>query len=494
MLMPLDWLRSVAAIAFVFGIVVFVHELGHFLAAKALGVYAPRFSIGFGRALWRRRWGETEYVIALLPLGGYVRMASREDETMALLEGGGEHPAGAPETVGGSGVQMTHEGEPTARSREWDPDALAPFGPNPVPADRMFESKPLAGRLLIMVSGVAMNMLLAMVTLAAIAMAGGTAITRTRVVGEVRSLPAVPALGAQLAAGDTILSVNGAPVASWDDLLERLMGGTGDTVRLTTQRARVAVPVGQGGVAREQLALALQPAAAPVVGDVLPDQAGDRGGLRAGDTIIAIGGVPTRTWPEIVSRIERSPGRALDFSVRGRGGARTLSVTPDSVQQTNPLTGAAEVVGRVGAYRALDREPLPPGKAVAFGWSRTWAIAGSIVDVVRGLFDNPASVKQLGGPITIARASADAARGGVERVFMLIAVLSVNLAVFNLLPVPILDGGQIVLNVVESIRGSAFSARTREYILRAGLALILMLFAVVLYNEVVALTRRLLNL
>src|SRR5690348_12894248 len=119
---------------FVFGLVVFVHELGHFLAAKATGVYAPRFSIGFGKALWRKRYGETEYVLAALPIGGYVRMASRDDEASAFLEGGSETevPATAP------------GGEPL------EPNAMIPFGPKPIPENRWFESKPIAARMVIL--------------------------------------------------------------------------------------------------------------------------------------------------------------------------------------------------------------------------------------------------------------------------------------------------------------------------------------------------------
>src|SRR5690606_8620244 len=126
----LAWLAPVL----VFGLVIFFHELGHFLAAKAVGVYAPRFSVGFGPALWRRRYGETEYVLAALPLGGYVRMASRDDETMAMIEGGGEKVPGDPATTGASGSELkpgdlgADEG---IRPADWDPEAMAPFGPKP---------------------------------------------------------------------------------------------------------------------------------------------------------------------------------------------------------------------------------------------------------------------------------------------------------------------------------------------------------------------------
>src|SRR5947208_11107074 len=128
----------------VFGLVIFVHELGHFLAAKAAGVYAPRFSIGFGPALWRRRWGETEYVLAVLPLGGYVRMASRLDEDIAGLEGGSE-------------VQAAR----SAGDRGFDSNAMIPFGPKPIPENRPFESKGLGARLFILLVGATMNALLA---------------------------------------------------------------------------------------------------------------------------------------------------------------------------------------------------------------------------------------------------------------------------------------------------------------------------------------------
>src|SRR6185503_3098753 len=136
----LSWLAPII----VFGLVVFVHELGHFIAAKLTGVYAPRFSIGFGPALLKKRWGETEYVLAALPLGGYVRMASREDEATAFLEGGSENSA----TV-------------ATKKEDFDPNAMIPFGPKPIPESRWFESKPLVLRLVIMLAGVTMNALLA---------------------------------------------------------------------------------------------------------------------------------------------------------------------------------------------------------------------------------------------------------------------------------------------------------------------------------------------
>src|SRR6476469_9938975 len=146
----------------VFGLVIFVHELGHFLAAKAVGVYAPRFSIGFGPSIFRFRRGETEYILAWLPLGGYVRMASRHDAETAFMEGGEETDGLKPGDAG------------------YDPEAMMPFGPKPVPEHRWFESKSLLARLFIMIAGVTMNILLAFVIYSAITMVDGEPVIGTR--------------------------------------------------------------------------------------------------------------------------------------------------------------------------------------------------------------------------------------------------------------------------------------------------------------------------
>jgi regulator of sigma E protease len=453
----------------VFGLVIFVHELGHFMAAKLVGVYAPRFSIGFGPALFRKRRGETEYVIAALPLGGYVRMASRHDAEAALLEGGNEESS------------SLKPGEPG-----YDPDAMMPFGPKPIPEHRWFESKSLAARLFIMVAGVVMNVVLAFVVFTALNAAYGDQIIPSRVIGAVRVPSNVPALG-QLQPGDTITAVNGQPVRSWNNIAERISETPGDAVLIRTNRGEVRVPVGgTSGLSPSDVIASLDFYIPPVIGDVLPNTPAARAGLRAGDSIVSIGRQPLQRWGELQERVGASAGNDLPFEVMRGGRLVSLTLRPESTTVKDPVTKQSRTVGKIGAVGAdvTAREPMSLGSSVTTGARQTWMTAAKIVEVVQGLLTGGVSPRTLGGPIAITRASVAAAESGLESLFMLIALLSVNVAVLNLLPIPILDGGQILLNIAEAAKGSPFSSRTREYILRFGLVAILLIFALSTFNDV----------
>jgi regulator of sigma E protease len=459
----------------VFGLVIFVHELGHFLAAKAVGVYAPRFSIGFGPTLWRRKRGETEYVLAAFPLGGYVRMASRLDQEAAFLEGGGE-----------SGPARDK------RDPSYDPEAMIPFGPKPVPEHRWFESKPLPARLFILVAGVAMNILLAIVVSIGLAYSYGRPVIPTTVVGDVRATPATPGLGA-LRAGDTIVAIDGEAVRTWNDVVRQIRTAPADTIVVATRRGQAPIPVGQDPEARDRVAAALDPYIPPIIDSVVGANPAARAGLRRGDSVVAVDGAPVQTWPQLVDRVSGAPGREIELEV-ARGAERVrVRVRPDSTQVPDPATGRTRTVGRIGvaARDVTRREPVGIGEAVVTGWRATWFDARRIVTVVKGLVTREISLRQLGGPIAITQASVTAARGGLEQLFYLIAFLSINVAVLNMLPIPILDGGQIVINVIESAKGSPFSLRTREYILRFGLLAIALLFALVMFNDIQAAAGRL---
>ena len=453
----------------VFGLVIFVHELGHFIAAKLMGVYAPRFSIGFGPALWRKRHGETEYVLAALPLGGYVRMASRHDAETAFIEGGSEERSALKEGDAG-----------------YDPEAMMPFGPKPVPESRWFESKSLLARLFIMIAGVTMNILLAFVVLTALGLKYGEVVIATREVGAVHAPANAPALEG-LQAGDTILAINGVLVQNWNEIRDHIDEAPAGVLLIRTTRGDVSVPVGgAGGPLATDIGAAIDFFIPPVIGEVIPGSAAVTAGLRGGDTIVSIDHSPVRSWSQLQERVTPSAGKDLPFEIRRTGKVLAFTVKPKATPQKDPVTKTMVTVGKIGATPAdfSVRQPLGAGEAVKEGARQTWLTATKIVDVVRGLLTAEVSVRQLGGPIAITRASVAAAQSGLESLFLLIAILSVNVAVLNLLPIPILDGGQILINVAESAKGSPFSARTREYILRFGLVAILLIFAMSTFNDV----------
>jgi regulator of sigma E protease len=450
----------------VFGLVIFVHELGHFLAAKAVGVYAPRFSIGFGPSIFRFRRGETEYILAWLPLGGYVRMASRHDAEAAFIEGGNEDQ---------------NARRPT--DKDYDPNALVPFGPKPVPENRWFESKPLWARIIIMIAGVVMNIVLSLVVGAGLYARQGQDIVHTTVVGTVTPLSTAPQL-TQLKVGDTIRAVNGKAVSTWNEVRREMFSSSGQ-MTFTTQHGDVVVPLGRDGAAMEDLIEAVSFKLAPVVDSVFAGDPAQRAGLQRGDSIISVNGKALTTWSDMVSEVTTSANKPLVF-VLARGGAiDTLTVTPKAAEEPDPATGNTRTVGRIGAAARNPsvHQSLGLGRSIQLGWQLTLSDAGSVFRVLHGIGSGEQSVRQLGGPIAITRAAVDAARSGIDVLFRLIALLSVNVAVLNLLPVPILDGGQILINVLESAKGSPFSVRTREYILRFGLLAIALLFVIVMYND-----------
>jgi regulator of sigma E protease len=450
----------------VFGLVIFVHELGHFLAAKAVGVYAPRFSIGFGPTIFKFRRGETEYILAWLPLGGYVRMASRHDAETAFMEGGNEEQSAK-----------------KAEDKDYDPNAMIPFGPKPVPEDRWFESKPLWQRIVIMLAGVVMNVILAIVVATVLVMRQGQDVVPSRMVGTVRPIATAPQL-AQLQFGDTVRAVNGQTVATWNEVRRQILSSS-DQVRFTTQRGEVAVPLGKGTASAEDVADAVIYYLPPVIDSVVAGDPAAKAGIQSGDSIISVNGHALHAWPDMVSEVGPSAGKPLTFVVARKGAIDTIVVTPKSVDERDPATGEMRTVGKIGAAarNPAIHQAVPFIRALGYGWRITWSNAGAVFKILHDIGSGEQSVKQLGGPIAITRAAVDAARSGIDVLFQLIALLSINVAVLNLLPIPILDGGQILINILESAKGSPFSMRTREYILRAGLFAIALLFLIVMYND-----------
>ena len=387
----------------VFGLVVFVHELGHFLAAKWAGVYAPVFSLGWGRRLFGWYRGETDYRVSLIPLGGYVRMASRDDDAMAGIEGSAGDRGAFTGDAQASGEASPPAGVPAAL---WHPDRLAPFGPKPVPASRWVEGKSVGARVFILSAGVLMNILLTLVVSTGLSYRFGEAHVPSVIDSVVTGGPAAQA---GLRGGDRIVAIDGAPVDRWDQVLERITPKTSGTLAIEVMRAT-----------------------------------GER--------------------------------------------ARVV-VTPQVVDAPDPVTGAMRPVGRVGMVvrDSLVRTPVGLGQAVMAGGEATWRMARSVAQVLGGLVSGQVSAKNLGGPIQIAQTSVQAARNGAETLWALIAFLSLNIAVLNLVPIPVLDGGQILLVLAERVLGDRLGGQAREWMARVGVALVLALILLVTVNDILRL-------
>lgn len=375
----------------VFGLVVFVHELGHFLAAKLTGVYAPVFSLGWGSRLFGVRRGETDYRVSWFPIGGYVRMATREDDSMAGIEGGRDR-----------GDLTGDTAEPNAPSALWDENSMAPFGPKPVPESRWVESKSTSARVFILSAGVIMNILLAIFVSSGVFYAYGSPY-RPAVIDSV--VVGMPAAAAGIQAHDEIVSVNGKAVKSWDEAVALIAPVTSGSVTMEVKRGAEHV---------------------------------------------------------------------------------TSTITPQAAEIVDSLTGHRQAVGRVGIVVRSDtiaRSSIGLAESVQSGVRVTWLMTTQVGGVLKGLFSGQVSPKALAGPITIARTSVDAAKGGGEMLWSLIAFLSLNIAILNLVPIPVLDGGQILLVVAERIKGSPFSAGVREGFARIGVFAVLGLFLLVMFND-----------
>jgi regulator of sigma E protease len=430
----------------VIGVLIFVHELGHLLAAKAVDIEVPRFSIGFGPRIAGFTIGETEYVISALPLGGYVRMAGMEDTS--ALEGGAE------------GEEL---------------------GPSP----RDFDAKPLWARAMVISAGVIMNFLFAIIVLAGVAFFFGEPINPTTQVvieesvnQEALDLPDVP-FGARLTA------IGGSPVESWNevrDALENAPAGPIDLTFADHEPQTLNLPADDS--ARAALLRPLQPFIAPVVGEVTRGSPADDSGLRPGDRIILAAGVQIRTWSEFVEIVRARPGEAIELQIQRDGQSLTLQPVAASERELNVDMERVEI-GRLGVapQQRLAFRRMGLLASAQYGVATTWSTSVTIVNLVGDLFTGKASPRSLGGPLAIGQLSGQAARYGLEMFLQWMALLSVNLAVLNLLPIPVLDGGQLLFIGVEAVRGRPLSIEQRLRLSHLGLIIVVGIMVWAITND-----------
>ena len=436
----------------VLGVLIFVHELGHFLAAKAAGIYVHRFSIGMGppiKALSFRR-GETEYVISWLPLGGYVKMASREEDPGAVLEGG--------------------------------PDGVE------VPPDRVMEAKPIWVRLVVMLAGVTMNVLFAWLLFSGLIYANGVTVIPTTVVGRVYrdALPPGAEEITRLERGDRITRIAGEPVTSWRDIQNGFMTAPADSFTVEVDgKPPLTIRIHRDALeARFRAQDAVWPFIIPVVGQVAPGQPGAKAGMRVGDTLVAIDGQPVSQRDDAVDLIEGRPDQDVRITV-GRPEGRTELMAHTLAETVKDSSGERRVGKlRIGFTTPLRHEPATLAEAVVAGGKETVAGSTQLVRAVRGMFSGRVSTREVGGPIAIGMAAGQAAQLGISVFLGFMALISVNLAVLNLLPIPVLDGGQVLFLLGEAILRRPLSVKTRERLTVLGLVLIGMLTILAFSNDI----------
>lgn len=435
-----DFLTSVIAVVVGLGIMVLVHEWGHFLAAKWFGVRVEVFSFGFGPRVWGRKRGDTDYRLSALPLGGYVKMA-------------GDNPA---------------------EERTGDPAE--------------FLSKPRWQRGIIAVAGPVMNVFLAVILVASLYKMGMPqpiyVDDPVRIAGVLKDSPAEQA-GLQM--GDRIVELNGVKNPTWNDaLLELLFTTPGKDISVAVQRGdrRIALSVKAAARGGDEFTLIGYPIEPVVIGRVTSGHAAERAGLKPDDEILAFNGQPVVSRVQFAAMIQEIGGKTAGLVVRRGGQELRLQIQPT---YGDPGDGRKRWQIGVGFGQISVHKAYPLLESVKRAAWFNARMTYQIVAVVGQLFEGRASIKQLGGPLEIARQSGQAARQGPVALVLLLAVVSLNLGILNLLPIPILDGGHILLLAIEGTLRRDLSVTVKERFVQVGLVFLLFIFAIVMYNDILKL-------
>jgi regulator of sigma E protease len=423
---------TILAFLFVLGVLIFVHELGHFLMARRIGVRVLTFSLGFGPKLINVKRGDTEYCISAVPLGGYVKMA-------------GENP----------------EDSRTGASDE-------------------FLSKGKWQRFQVLIMGPVMNLLLSIVVMTVVLYQGAQVpkfLDDPVVIGGFADKSVGASAG--LKPGDRIVTVDGKPVDTWDQMAMAVAGKAKRDVALgfirNHQSGQVTVvPEGQGKY--ELGDIGIQPMVHPEILEFSPGSAAADDGLHKGDVVLAAGQEANVSRERLVELIKASNGAPLPLQIKRGQSVLTIPVTPKKVGDTF-MIGAQLSPFEV---RIIDPGPL---EAVKLSVQKNWEWTRQIVETLGGLFTRQTSVKQLMGPVAIADLSGTAAQAGWLSLFTLMAMISLNLGLLNLMPIPVHDGGHIFILGLEGLARRDFSMKVKEKMLLAGFVLLLMLMVTVIYND-----------
>ena len=429
-------MTTVLAFLFVLGVLVFVHELGHFLAARRIGVRVLTFSLGFGPKLLTTRRGDTEYAISAIPLGGYVKMA----------------------------------GESVDDPRSGAPDE--------------FLSKTKWQRFQVLIMGPVMNILLAVIVMAVV-LAQGAEVPAYHdeppVVAAVT--PDSPADRAGLRPGDRILTVDGRDVPTWDRFDIEIGARPNRDMSLTFLRdgRTASAMLRSNAQGKYQVGdIGVLPDATPIVASLVKGDVAEKAGLKPGDVVLAVNGERTVQRSQLTDAISRNADKRTDLTIRRNGQTIHIEVTPQK-------RGDRAMIGILISEPTKSFTPGPM-EALTLSVRRNVEFSGVIFRTLGGLFVGTTSPRQLMGPVAIAQLSGESAAAGWIALFTLMASISLNLGLLNLMPIPVLDGGHILIMALEGIARRDFSAQVKEKMLLAGFALILLLMVTVIYNDLTRIT------
>ncbi len=445
-------LISILAFIAAIGVLVTVHEFGHFIVARSLGIKVLRFSIGFGKPLltWRRKGDDTEYVIAALPLGGYVKMVDEREGAVAAAD-----------------------------------------------LPRAFNRQPLKKRLAVVLAGPVFNLVFAVLAYWVIFMAGVPDLRAA--VGYVT--PGSPAAAAGLRSGDEILAVAGHTATTWGDvqlsLFREVLRATQVEIRVRNggQERELQLPVSNPRLLTEpnqmlpELGLSIAPAQSPVIGQIQATGTAAASGLKVGDRVLMVRGKPVATWQDLVHTIRASAGMTLPIVIERGGHEQPLDLKVENA------TLAGTAIGRVGAggpavsanfYDGLQVEQrYNPAAALWQGLVRTVDMSGLTLVAAWNMLLGNVSLHNISGPIDIAQVAGVAAQDGLTAFLEFLAFVSISLGVMNLLPIPVLDGGHVLYFAAEFVKGSPLTERVEIMGQRVGIALLMVLMVFAVYNDLV---------
>ncbi|MGH8686834.1 MAG: RIP metalloprotease RseP [Burkholderiales bacterium] len=447
----MNLVHTVVAFLIALGVLIIVHEYGHYLVARLCGVKVLRFSVGFGRPLvvWRLGPDQTEWVVASIPFGGYVKMLDERE------------------------------------------------GPvDPVEAHRAFNRQTVLRRILIVAAGPAFNFVFAIAVYAALFMAG---------MPEARPVLGEPpastiARNAGIVAGDLVRGIDGQPILTWQDLRWRVLKGAVqrerldlEVINLRNEISTVTLDLGALPASEiesdmlDRIGLRLyRPTLAPILGQVVAGSAAEHAGLQPGDRVLQIDGQPIATWDDLVREVRRRPGDTAHLALERRGARLTLAVTPEAVAANGERIGRIGVAPEIPpehAQRIFVQVQYGPLDSLARAAAKTWDISVFSLRMLGKMLVGEVSWKNLSGPVSIADYAGQSAQLGWIPYLSFLALISISLGVLNLLPIPPLDGGHLMFYGVEVLKGSPASERTVEFGQRVGIALLLVLMAFAFYND-----------